>query len=128
MKYFKCIKNQIISHPKEITQDENGDTVPAFGKIETSFKKSLALSKCGDVFVWGSGPLGLSNVVQVDCPFKLNLSSFPVKASKILASGSSFAMFVPCLFNSIKPQICFSNGGTLCNILGRFVFLRKVRM
>lgn len=66
-------------------------------------------------------------MLQVDCPFKLNLSSFPVKASKILASGSSFAMFVPCLFNSIKPQICFSNGGTLCNILGRFAFLRLGR-
>jgi hypothetical protein len=89
-----------------------------FQKIKTSFNKTIALSKNGKVFVWGGGPLGMGNVEHLEKPTCLKLSNMPIRPQKLIASGSSFALFVPCKFTSLNPCITFSRGGTLCNIIG----------
>ena len=90
-----------------------------FNKIKTSFNKNIGLTNSGKIFVWGTGPLGTGNVQKIQKPSHLKLSNMPIRPTKLLASGSSFAIFVPCKFTSLNPKISFSKGGTLCNILGR---------
>jgi alpha-tubulin suppressor-like RCC1 family protein len=95
-----------------------------FEKIKTSFNKNIGLTKNGEVYVWGLGPMGTGNVQKLDKPSHLELSNMPIRPTKLLATGSSFAMFVPCKFVSLNPKITFSKGGTLCNIVGRlFLYL-----
>ena len=104
-----------------MTQDINGALLKPFDKIKTSFNKNIGLTKDGEVFVWGIGQMGLGNVERIEKPCHLKLSGMPIHPSKLLATGSSFAMFVPCKFVSLNPKITFSKGGTLCNIVGIFL-------
>lgn len=107
-----------------MVEDIDGRILGKFAKVRTAFKKSIGLTKSGQVYVWGSGPLGLGSAQRLEKPARLKLSGMPIRPQKLLASGSSFLLFIPCKFLSLNPQITFSRGGTLCNIVGGLTRLR----